>query len=171
MNLAVALFLSVFLTAFFALTGFFFAKMRIRKIGEPVVRFTRRGGSSFAAMFLISFAVMLLVSAVMIFFAFFRPFLPRGILLACAALGIYTTIAEFYLCRFDGIYADVLIVNGKLYYRENFVDFPSLHYENADEFIRQRTILYLTKKDHVGQLIFISPEDCGNAANILKTWI
>lgn len=165
MNLAVALFLSVFLTAFFALTGFFFAKMRIRKIGEPVVRLTRSGKGPFA--------VILLISAVVIFFAFSRPFLllPRGMLLACAAFCVYTNIAEFYFCRFDGIYADVLILNGKLYYRENFVDFPSFHYENADEFIRQRTILYLTKKDHVGQLIFISPEDCENAANILKTWI
>ena len=165
MNLAVALFLSIFLTAFFALTGLFFAKMRIRKIGEPTVRFIRSGKGPFAVIFLIS--------ALVILFAFSRPFLllPRGMLLACAAFCVYANVAEFYFCRFDGIYADLMILNGKLYYRENFADFPSFRYENADEFIRQRTILYLTKKGHTGQLIFINSEDCGNAADILKTWI
>lgn len=165
MNLGVALFLSIFLTSIFGLTGFFFAKMRIRKIGDPIVRFVPSGKGPFA--------VILAISAVVIFFAFSRPFLPlhRGMLLACAAFCVYANVFEFYFCKFDGVYADVLILNGKLYERENFADFPSFQYENADEFIRQRTILFVTKKGHTGQLIFINSEDCGKAADVLKTWI
>ena len=123
---------SLLLIAFLCLT----IKPRIKKLsdsfGECLFPLTRRKNW---------LSIIVIVAACgMIILQFFREFQFYIMIImdAVAVLGTEICIKDFIVLKIAGVYEKALVTDGRIIYRDDIIAFPTLEYENTEEYLKEK---------------------------------
>ena len=123
---------SLLLIAFLCLT----IKPRMKKLadsfGECLLPLARK--KNFLSIFVIIAAVG------MVTLQFFREFQFYIMIImdAVAVLGTEICIKDFITLQISGVYEKALVVDGRIIYKDDILAFPTLEYENSEEYIKEK---------------------------------
>ena len=124
--------ISLLLIAFLCIT----VKPRMKKLseslGECLFPLTRRKNW---------LSIIVIVAACgMIILQFFREFQFYIMIImdAVAVLGAEICIKDFITLRKAGVYEKALVVDGRIIYTDDIIAFPTLEYENTEEYIKEK---------------------------------
>ena len=124
---------SLLLIAFLCLT----IKPRMKKLsdsfGKCLLPLARK--KNFLSIFVIIAAVG------MITLQFFREFQFYMMIImdAVAVLGTEICIKDFIVFKTAGVYEKALVTDGRIIYRDDIIAFPTLEYENSEEYLKEKS--------------------------------
>ena len=124
--------ISLLLIAFLCLT----IKPRVKKLaqsfGECLLPLPRK--KNFLSIFVIIAAIG------MVTLQFFREFQFYMMIIidAVAVLGTEICIKDFIVFKNAGVYEKALVTDGRVIYRDDIIAFPTLEYENSEEYLKEK---------------------------------
>ena len=124
---------SLLLIAFLCLT----IKPRMKKLaqsfGECLLLLARK--KNFLSIFVIIAAIG------MVTLQFFREFQFYMMIIidAVAVLGTEICIKDFIVFKNAGVYEKALVTDGRIIYRDDIIAFPTLEYENSEEYLKEKS--------------------------------
>ena len=101
---------------------------------------------------------------------------------AVAVLGTEICIKDFIVFKTAGVYEKALVTDGRIIYRDDIIAFPTLEYENSEEYLKekmedeysmdaletaQRTLKIVTNSNGEIYTYFRSKEERNKAVEIL----
>lgn len=123
---------SLLLITFLCLT----IKPRIKKLsdsfGECLLPLSRKNN------FL---SIIVIIAAIgMVTLQFFRQFQFYMMIIidAVAVLGTEICIKDFIVFKTAGVYEKALVTDGRIIYRDDIIAFPTLEYENSEEYLKEK---------------------------------
>ena len=57
---------------------------------------------------------------------------------AVAVLGTEICIKDFIVLKIAGVYEKALVTDGRIIYRDDIIAFPTLEYENSEEYLKEK---------------------------------
>ena len=57
---------------------------------------------------------------------------------AVAVLGAEICVKDFITLQISGVYEKALVVDGRIIYKDDILAFPTLEYENSEEYIKEK---------------------------------
>lgn len=123
---------SLLLIAFLCIT----VKPRMKKLseslGECLLPLSRKNN------FL---SIIVIIAAIgMVTLQFFRQFQFYMMIIidAVAVLGTEICIKDFIVFKTAGVYEKALVTDGRIIYRDDIIAFPTLEYENTEEYLKEK---------------------------------
>ena len=87
-------------------------------------------------------SIFVIIAAVgMVTLQFFREFQFYIMIImdAVAVLGTEICIKDFIVFKNAGVYEKALVTDGRIIYRDDIIAFPTLEYENSEEYLKEKS--------------------------------
>ena len=101
-------------------------------LGECLLPLSRRKNWLFIAVLVFAYGMVII--------QFFRDFQFYIMIImdAVAVLGAEICIKDFITLQISGVYEKALVVDGRIIYKDDILAFPTLEYENSEEYIKEK---------------------------------